>query len=138
MNACDDEAAEQKRHDDGTDDGTAPQLAVRIEHNRRCRVVLMRRLVLLLEEFALSCVSHSFIMHFVCVLHRPSPSMCFLLLLMSSQCRKRSQHLSVLWPLRTFLLRQGSALFFRSVKHPEDSRHEDKRSYSCAEQATDD
>src|ERR1700722_12742265 len=77
MNARNDEAAEQKRHDDGTDDGTAPQLAVRIEHNRRCRVVLMRRLVLLLEEFALSCVSHAFIMHFVGMLHRPSPSICF-------------------------------------------------------------
>src|SRR5580704_3200695 len=77
MNARNDEAAEQKRHDDGTDDGTAPQLAVRIEHNRRCRVVLMRRLVLLFEEFALSCVSHCFIMYFVGVLHRPSPSMCF-------------------------------------------------------------
>src|ERR1700733_12937725 len=77
MNARDDQPAEQKRYDDGSDDGTAPQLAVRIEHNRRCRVAFMLRLLFLFEEFALACVSHSFIMHFVGVLHRPSPSMCF-------------------------------------------------------------
>ena len=82
MNARYDEPTEQKRHDDGTDDGTAPQLAFRVEHNRRRRVVFMRRLFFIFEEFALSYVAHSFIMHFVGVLHRPSPLYVFLLLLM--------------------------------------------------------